>query len=253
MVSNGGLTNVRGARSLVFKIRRSAGRNVLKRPAERPRMAKRNTWDGFCGVCGSRVRALEGVIEAAGPGEGYRILCRSMRLPVSSTRQSRLTLPGFPPSTLGRTATSAEPGFSAGGIYPCLPSSSWWTLESRAAKRSPSQVRVRIRCAGRARSSGTSERERCAFGRCWSSSNSGGSRSRGWLRLLAAECGSEGGSGPDFAPGEQGRHGGPLPAQCPPNSDEVKSEHTRGQRERLLATIPEQLPSCCARGGSERV
>jgi len=38
-------------------------------------MAKRNTWDGFCGVCGSQVRALEGIVEAAGPGEGYRILC----------------------------------------------------------------------------------------------------------------------------------------------------------------------------------
>jgi hypothetical protein len=38
-------------------------------------MAKRNTWDGFCGVCGSQVRALEGIVEANGPGEGYRILC----------------------------------------------------------------------------------------------------------------------------------------------------------------------------------
>ncbi len=38
-------------------------------------MAKRNTWDGFCGVCGSQVRALEGLVEAVAPGEGYRILC----------------------------------------------------------------------------------------------------------------------------------------------------------------------------------
>jgi hypothetical protein len=38
-------------------------------------MARRNTWDGFCAECGSRVRALEGVVEDAGPGEGYRILC----------------------------------------------------------------------------------------------------------------------------------------------------------------------------------
>jgi hypothetical protein len=38
-------------------------------------MAKRNTWDGHCGVCGVRVRALEGIIDAAGPTGGYRILC----------------------------------------------------------------------------------------------------------------------------------------------------------------------------------
>jgi hypothetical protein len=38
-------------------------------------MTRRNTWDGFCGVCGSRVHALEGVVEGFGPGEGYRILC----------------------------------------------------------------------------------------------------------------------------------------------------------------------------------
>jgi hypothetical protein len=38
-------------------------------------MARRNTWEWFCGVCGSRVRALEGVVEAAGPREGYQILC----------------------------------------------------------------------------------------------------------------------------------------------------------------------------------
>ena len=38
-------------------------------------MAWRNTWEGFCGVCGARVWALEGLLEAGGPGEGYRILC----------------------------------------------------------------------------------------------------------------------------------------------------------------------------------
>jgi hypothetical protein len=38
-------------------------------------MAKRNTWDGPCSVCGSQVRALEGIIDATGPGEGYRTLC----------------------------------------------------------------------------------------------------------------------------------------------------------------------------------
>ncbi len=38
-------------------------------------MARRNTWEGFCGECGSRVRALEGIVEADDVGEGYRILC----------------------------------------------------------------------------------------------------------------------------------------------------------------------------------
>jgi hypothetical protein len=38
-------------------------------------MSKRNTWDGHCYVCGLRVRALEGIVEARGPGEGYRLLC----------------------------------------------------------------------------------------------------------------------------------------------------------------------------------
>jgi hypothetical protein len=38
-------------------------------------MARRNTWEGFCAECGSLVRTHEGIVEAAGPGEGYRILC----------------------------------------------------------------------------------------------------------------------------------------------------------------------------------
>jgi hypothetical protein len=38
-------------------------------------MAERNTWDGFCSVCGSQVRALEGIVEASDGRPGYRILC----------------------------------------------------------------------------------------------------------------------------------------------------------------------------------
>lgn len=38
-------------------------------------MAKRNTWDGYCYLCGSQVRALEGIVQPLGPGEGYRLLC----------------------------------------------------------------------------------------------------------------------------------------------------------------------------------
>jgi hypothetical protein len=38
-------------------------------------MARRNSWEGFCWVCGSRVRALEGLVEAGDRGEGCRILC----------------------------------------------------------------------------------------------------------------------------------------------------------------------------------
>ena len=38
-------------------------------------MAKRNTWDGPCGVCGVQVRAFEGIIDTVGPAGGYRILC----------------------------------------------------------------------------------------------------------------------------------------------------------------------------------
>jgi hypothetical protein len=38
-------------------------------------MAKRNTWEGFCGVCRCKVRALEGIVQDLGPGKGYRLLC----------------------------------------------------------------------------------------------------------------------------------------------------------------------------------
>ncbi|HEV7943834.1 MAG TPA: hypothetical protein VGP17_13680 [Solirubrobacteraceae bacterium] len=38
-------------------------------------MAKRNTWEGFCGVCRRKVRALEGIVQDLGPGKGYRLLC----------------------------------------------------------------------------------------------------------------------------------------------------------------------------------
>ena len=38
-------------------------------------MLERNLWDAKCNVCGAPIRAHEGVIEARGPGRGYRILC----------------------------------------------------------------------------------------------------------------------------------------------------------------------------------
>jgi hypothetical protein len=38
-------------------------------------MAKRNTRDGYCGVCRATVRALEGIVEADDSATGYRILC----------------------------------------------------------------------------------------------------------------------------------------------------------------------------------
>jgi hypothetical protein len=38
-------------------------------------MAKRNQHDGPCHVCGTTVRALEGVLEADDSRHGYRILC----------------------------------------------------------------------------------------------------------------------------------------------------------------------------------
>lgn len=38
-------------------------------------MAKRNPYDGYCGVCHAQVRALEGVVEATDVRPWYRILC----------------------------------------------------------------------------------------------------------------------------------------------------------------------------------
>lgn len=38
-------------------------------------MTKRNTWEGSCAICGVKVRALEGVIQALDPGKGYELLC----------------------------------------------------------------------------------------------------------------------------------------------------------------------------------
>jgi predicted DCC family thiol-disulfide oxidoreductase YuxK len=38
-------------------------------------MRKRNPYDGRCNVCGSRVRALEGLVEATDRWPFYRILC----------------------------------------------------------------------------------------------------------------------------------------------------------------------------------
>ncbi len=50
-------------------------KDAQSRPATLERMAERNTWDGFCSVCGSLVRALEGIVEASDGGRGYQILC----------------------------------------------------------------------------------------------------------------------------------------------------------------------------------
>jgi len=38
-------------------------------------MAKRNPYDGRCSICGSQVRALEGVVESLDAPPWYRILC----------------------------------------------------------------------------------------------------------------------------------------------------------------------------------
>jgi len=38
-------------------------------------MAKRNPYPGYCSVCGARMRAYEGVVEAADKPPWYRLLC----------------------------------------------------------------------------------------------------------------------------------------------------------------------------------
>lgn len=71
-------------------------------------MAKRNTWEGFCGVCRCKVRALEGIVQDLGPGKGYRILAPSTSQPGRSTRLRRRRPPGCRRSTAATSITSGR-------------------------------------------------------------------------------------------------------------------------------------------------
>jgi hypothetical protein len=48
---------------------------TYKQVGDAERVTKRNTRDGYCGVCRVRIRALEGIVEADDSVSGYRILC----------------------------------------------------------------------------------------------------------------------------------------------------------------------------------
>jgi hypothetical protein len=47
----------------------------ISAPCRIKAVAKRNSYDGRCAVCGAFVRANEGVLEACEGRRGYRILC----------------------------------------------------------------------------------------------------------------------------------------------------------------------------------
>jgi hypothetical protein len=53
----------------------ASAKDPKDRQTTQEQMAERNTWDGFCSVCGAQVRALEGIVEASDGGRRYRILC----------------------------------------------------------------------------------------------------------------------------------------------------------------------------------